>query len=74
MICERRRLYARFFFGQYRKRSMEDKKGFHKVVSLMLDTTYYDALEYRSEHHQRKKEDIFSDFTYKEMMYYYIHQ
>ncbi|MCM3099687.1 hypothetical protein [Priestia megaterium] len=53
---------------------MEDKKGFHKVVSLMLDTTYYDALEYRSEHHQRKNEDIFSDFTYKEMMYYYIHQ
>ncbi|WP_394557857.1 hypothetical protein [Priestia aryabhattai] len=52
----------------------ERKGGFNKVVSLMLDSTYYDALEERNEHHQRKNEDIFSDFTDEEMMYYYVHK
>lgn len=50
------------------------KGGFNKVVSLMLDSTYYDALEERNEHHQRKNEDMFSGFTDEEMMYYYVHK
>jgi len=52
----------------------ERKENFHKVVSLMLNTTYYDALEERNEHHQRKNEGMFSDFTDEDMMYYYVHQ
>ncbi|MES9765395.1 tyrosine-type recombinase/integrase [Priestia megaterium] len=40
----------------------------------MLDNKYYDALEKRNEHHQRKNEDMFSDFTDEEMLYYYVHQ
>lgn len=50
------------------------KGGLNKVVSLMLDSTYYDALEERNEHHQRKNEDMFSGFTDEEMMYYYVHK
>ncbi|WP_154974865.1 tyrosine-type recombinase/integrase [Priestia megaterium] len=50
------------------------KGGLNKVVSLMLDSTYYDALEERNEHHQRKNEDMFSGFTDEEMIYYYVHK
>ncbi|KRE06830.1 hypothetical protein ASE46_25310 [Bacillus sp. Root239] len=50
----------------------ERKGDFNKIVSLMLDSTYYDALEERNEHHQRKNEDMFSNFTDEEMMYYYV--
>jgi len=50
------------------------KGDFNKIVSLMLDSKYYDELEERNEHHQRKNEDMFSDFKDEEMMYYYIHQ
>ncbi|NEW00435.1 hypothetical protein GYH73_000695 [Bacillus megaterium] len=52
----------------------ERKGDFNKIVSLMLDSTYYDALEERNDYHQRKNEDMFSDFTDEEMMYYYVHQ
>ncbi|NGY85422.1 hypothetical protein F6Y05_04055 [Bacillus megaterium] len=52
----------------------ERKGDFNKIVSLMLNTTYYDALEERNEHHQRKNDDMFSDFTDEEMMYYYVHK
>ncbi|MBY0030310.1 site-specific integrase [Priestia aryabhattai] len=52
----------------------ERKGDLNKIVSLMLDTTYYDALEERNEHHQRKNNDMFGDFTDEEMMYYYVHQ
>ncbi|PFR87902.1 site-specific recombinase, partial [Priestia megaterium] len=52
----------------------EKKGNFNEIVSLMLDNKYYDALEERNENHQRKSEDMFSDFTDEEMMYYYVHQ
>ncbi|NEW00535.1 hypothetical protein GYH73_001365 [Bacillus megaterium] len=32
----------------------ERKGDFNKIVSLMLDSTYYDALEERNDYHQRK--------------------
>ncbi|MDW8518287.1 tyrosine-type recombinase/integrase [Priestia flexa] len=50
------------------------KRGLHQIVSLMLDSTYYDALQERNEHYQRKNEDLFNSFTDEEMMYYYVHQ
>ena len=52
----------------------ERKRDFNKIVSLMLDNKYYDALEERNSNHQRKSEEMFSDFTDEEMMYYYVHQ
>lgn len=56
-------------------KELRERKGdFNKTVPLMLDSKYYDELEERNEHHQRKNEDMFSDFRDEEMMYYYVHQ
>ncbi|KRD87773.1 hypothetical protein ASE51_26545 [Bacillus sp. Root147] len=52
----------------------ETKGDFNKIVSWMLDTAFYDSLEERNERHQRKNEDMFSDFTDEVIMYSYAHQ
>src|SRR4051794_14146999 len=74
MFYERRGFMQDFSLVHIGAEVRERKGDFNKIVSLMLNTTYYDALEERNEHHQRKNDDMFSDFTDEEMMYYYVHQ
>jgi hypothetical protein len=68
MIRERRGCMQGFSLINIGTEVRETKGDLNKIVSLMLDTTYYEALEGRNEHHQRKNEDMFSDFTDEEMI------
>ncbi len=70
MLDKRRGFMQDFSLVHIGTEVRERKRNFNNIVSLMLDSTYYDVLEERNEHHQRKNEDKFSDFKDEEMMYY----
>ena len=74
MIRERRDYMQAFSLVHIGTEVRQTKEDFNKIVSLMLDTTYYHALEERNGYHQRKNEDMFGDYTDEEMIYYYVHQ